>query len=164
MSAPEDERCVFCRRTLAEVEKEIEQRSEFVKVDGEIFTDITVCELCHDIIGAIVVKTAQEIISDRFGDMEEAIKQILGRVLVQAGKIMTGELKVEKKSAPIRVEKIADEDDEEMPAIVGEGEKDEDDEEEEDEDEEDEDSGKKKKKRSKDEDEDEDEDDEKGDD
>jgi len=151
MTAQPEIRCWICRRNQGEVEQEIQQKSQFLSIDGDIFSDLQVCEVCNDVLRAVVGGAINDFMSDRFKDIEDLVKQVLGKVLMQSGKIMSGELKVEKKPAPIRVEKVADEegeiseiagetteeeDDDEEEEEEGEEEDDEDEEEEEDEDEE----------------------------
>ncbi|MCJ7816411.1 MAG: hypothetical protein MUP55_01010 [Candidatus Aenigmarchaeota archaeon] len=130
MTAPDVARCYVCRRNIAEVEKEIGKKCEFTKFEGDVYGEIDLCEVCLDVLSTMGRNMADEVVETKLKELEPVITELLSKVLMQSGKVLSGELKVEKKPEPIRVEAplqtAKDEDDED------EEEEDEDDEEKED--------------------------------
>jgi hypothetical protein len=106
---PEEEKsCYLCRRHLIDVEKEIGQRSELLKIET-IYGDVEICELCYEIIITIASKEIKEGIEKEIENIEEIVKGILGEQLMLTGKVLIGEMKVEKKAEPLRIEKMVEE-------------------------------------------------------
>lgn len=143
MTAPDVARCYVCRRNIAEVEKEIGKKSEFTKFEGDVYGEIDLCEICLDVISTMGRNMADEVVEAKLKDFEPVITEILSKVLMQSGKVLSGELKVEKKPEPIRVEapqgrepaeedEDDEDDDDEGEKKRGKGKDDEDDEDEED--------------------------------